>query len=144
MRIAFVPTMGNLHAGHISLLAAARYRAHRVISSVFVNPLQFGPSEDLAAYPRTLASDSALAAAHDVDIVFAPSPAEMYPSPPAVSVTPAVARPGDVALDARWEGAVRPVSLRRNGSAESAAAGTGATTRSCTYSSKPAGRIVKG
>jgi pantoate--beta-alanine ligase len=106
--IGFVPTMGALHEGHLALVDAVRPRAGCVVMSIFVNPLQFGPSEDLAAYPRTLASDSALAAAHDVDIVFAPSPAEMYPSPPAVSVTPAVARPGDVALDARWEGAVRP------------------------------------
>lgn len=106
--IGFVPTMGALHDGHLALVDAVRSRAGSVVMSIFVNPLQFGPSEDLAAYPRTLDSDSALAAAHDVDIVFAPSAAEMYPSPPAVSVTPMAARPGDVALDARWEGAVRP------------------------------------
>jgi pantoate--beta-alanine ligase len=106
--VGFVPTMGALHDGHLALVDAVRPRAECVVMSIFVNPLQFGPSEDLAAYPRTLDSDSALAAAHDVDIVFAPSAAEMYPSPPAIAVTPALARPGEVAIDARWEGAVRP------------------------------------
>ncbi len=106
--IGFVPTMGALHDGHLALVDAVRPRAGCVVVSIFVNPLQFGPSEDLAAYPRTLDGDSALAAAHDVDIVFAPSAAEMYPLPPAVAVTPVAARPGDVALDARWEGAIRP------------------------------------
>ncbi len=106
--IGFVPTMGALHEGHLALVDALRPRAGCVVMSIFVNPLQFGPSEDLAAYPRTLDSDAALAAAHDVDIVFAPSAAEMYPMPPAVAVTPVAPRPGDIALDARWEGAVRP------------------------------------
>ena len=106
--IGFVPTMGALHEGHLALVDAVRPRAGCVVMSIFVNPLQFGPSEDLAAYPRTLDSDAALAAAHDVDIVFAPSAAEMYPMPPAVAVTPVAPRPGDIALDARWEGAVRP------------------------------------
>jgi pantoate--beta-alanine ligase len=106
--IGFVPTMGALHDGHLALVDAVRPRAGCVVMSVFVNPLQFGPREDLASYPRTLESDAAMAAAHDVDIVFAPSPAEMYPLPPAVAVTPVAAGPGDVALDARWEGALRP------------------------------------
>jgi pantoate--beta-alanine ligase len=78
-RIAFVPTMGNLHAGHMSLLAAARQRAERVVSSVFVNPLQFGPQEDFAAYPRTPEDDSALLAQAGCDLLFRPEVAEMYP-----------------------------------------------------------------
>jgi pantoate--beta-alanine ligase len=106
--IGFVPTMGALHAGHLALVDAVRPRAGCVVMSIFVNPLQFGPSEDLASYPRTLDSDAALAAAHDVDIVFAPSAADMYPSPPVVAVTPVGPRPGELALDARWEGAIRP------------------------------------
>ncbi|MFI5248703.1 MAG: pantoate--beta-alanine ligase [Gemmatimonadales bacterium] len=106
--IGFVPTMGALHEGHLALVDAVRPRAGCVVMSIFVNPLQFGPGEDLAAYPRTLDNDAALAAAHDVDIVFAPPAAEMYPLPPAVAVTPVAPRPGDVALDARWEGAARP------------------------------------
>ena len=106
--VGFVPTMGALHAGHLALVDALRPRAGCVVMSIFVNPLQFGPSEDLAAYPRTLDSDAALAAAHDVDIVFAPSAADMYPSPPVVGVTPIAPQPGELALDGRWEGAIRP------------------------------------
>lgn len=78
-RIALVPTMGNLHAGHLSLLAAARERADRVIASVFVNPLQFGPAEDFAAYPRTLNDDTGLLAEAHCDLLFAPSVEQVYP-----------------------------------------------------------------
>lgn len=78
-RVAFVPTMGNLHAGHMSLLAAARFRADRVIASVFVNPLQFGPAEDFAAYPRTLDDDARLLEEAHCDLLFAPTVEQMYP-----------------------------------------------------------------
>ena len=79
LRIALVPTMGNLHAGHMSLLAAASARADRVIVSIFVNPLQFGPAEDFAAYPRTLADDQSLLAAGRCDLLFAPTVEQIYP-----------------------------------------------------------------
>jgi pantoate--beta-alanine ligase len=78
-RIGFVPTMGSLHAGHMSLLAAARFRADRVIASVFVNPLQFGPGEDFERYPRTPDDDKHLLAEAGCDLLFLPSVAEMYP-----------------------------------------------------------------
>ena len=78
-RIGFVPTMGNLHAGHLSLLAAARYRADRVIASIFVNPLQFGPKEDFARYPRTPLEDERLLAEAQCDLLFAPGVLEIYP-----------------------------------------------------------------
>ncbi len=79
LRVALVPTMGNLHAGHLSLLAAARFRADRVIASVFVNPLQFGPAEDFAAYPRTLADDQGLLDEAHCDLLFAPPVEQIYP-----------------------------------------------------------------
>ena len=77
--IGFVPTMGNLHAGHMALVARARELATKVVVSVFVNPTQFDRAEDLAAYPRTLAQDCEQLAAHYCDLVFTPSPATMYP-----------------------------------------------------------------
>ena len=78
-RIAFVPTMGNLHAGHFSLVERARAQADRVVASVFVNPTQFGPNEDLARYPRTPEQDAAGLRAHGCDVLFLPDVATMYP-----------------------------------------------------------------
>ncbi len=80
LQVAFVPTMGNLHAGHISLLAAARYRGQRVVASVFVNPLQFGPNEDFMAYPRTPLEDERLLVEARCDLLFAPEVEEIYPA----------------------------------------------------------------
>lgn len=78
-RVGFVPTMGNLHAGHFSLIELARKHADKIIASVFVNPTQFGPSEDFASYPRTLEADRAGLATHGCDALFAPGIDEMYP-----------------------------------------------------------------
>jgi len=78
-RVAFVPTMGNLHRGHFSLVASAVASADVVVSSVFVNPTQFGPNEDFASYPRTLAEDSAGLARAGCHVLFAPTVATMYP-----------------------------------------------------------------
>jgi pantoate--beta-alanine ligase len=79
-RIGFVPTMGALHEGHLSLVREARRRADLVVVSIFVNPLQFGPKEDFAVYPRDLARDEALLGAETVDTIFYPDTAEMYPA----------------------------------------------------------------
>lgn len=78
-RLAFLPALGGLHAGHASLMRLAREKADVVIVSVFVNPIQFGPSEDLARYPRTPASDAALCEKEGVDILFTPTVEEMFP-----------------------------------------------------------------
>jgi pantoate--beta-alanine ligase len=100
-RIGFVPTMGYLHDGHASLMAQARVDTDVVVASIFVNPLQFGPAEDLDAYPRDLARDLALAEQRGVDVVFVPPVEEMYPGPVVTTVSVA-------GLSAAWEGASRP------------------------------------
>ncbi|MCM3658066.1 pantoate--beta-alanine ligase [Agromyces mediolanus] len=100
--VAFVPTMGALHDGHLALVARARELAELVVVSIFVNPLQFGPDEDLERYPRTLGADVAALAGTGAALVFAPAVAEMYPDGP--SRTRIVA--GEVG--GLYEGASRP------------------------------------
>ncbi|HXS28437.1 MAG TPA: pantoate--beta-alanine ligase [Steroidobacteraceae bacterium] len=78
-RIAFVPTMGNLHAGHLSLMEAARRLGERFVASLFVNPMQFGPNEDFAHYPRTPREDERMLADAGCDLLFMPDVAEIYP-----------------------------------------------------------------
>ncbi len=85
--IAFVPTMGNLHAGHLNLMQLARQQGSCVVASIFINPLQFGPNEDFDRYPRTFAADCQKMDGI-VDVVFAPSVADMYPSQQTVLVEP--------------------------------------------------------
>jgi len=100
-RVGFVPTMGFLHEGHLRLVDAARHASDYVVMSIFVNPLQFGPTEDLARYPRDPEGDAAKAASRGVDLLFTPSVEEMYAANRAVSVTA-------TGLDRRWEGEIRP------------------------------------
>lgn len=103
--IGFVPTMGALHAGHLSLVQAARARCDVVVVSVFVNPAQFGPREDFASYPRDLTHDSALLDEFTVDYVFAPAVAEIYPKGFSTYVTVE-------GLSEGLEGAARPGHFR--------------------------------
>lgn len=100
-RIAFVPTMGALHEGHLTLVDEARRRGDLVVMSIFVNAFQFGPGEDYEHYPRTLDDDARLAKERGVDILFTPSHNEVYSSPPVVTLNPG-------ALGKEWEGAARP------------------------------------
>jgi pantoate--beta-alanine ligase len=86
-RVGLVPTMGALHEGHMSLVRAAKRQSDYVVVSLFVNPLQFGPSEDLAKYPRTFDQDRALHEKDGVDLLFVPSEVEMYPSRAATFVS---------------------------------------------------------
>src|SRR5512141_308905 len=99
--IGFVPTMGALHAGHISLVERAKREADVTVMSIFVNPLQFGPNEDLARYPRPIENDEAMAREAGVDILFRPEVKEMYPREREITVTAA-------AVAEAWEGASRP------------------------------------
>jgi pantoate--beta-alanine ligase len=100
-RIGFVPTMGFLHEGHLRLVDRARERADRVVLSIFVNPLQFGPKEDFATYPRDLERDRRRAADRGVDCVFVPATDVMYPGDPVVRVHPGF-------MGETLEGAARP------------------------------------
>ena len=101
-RSAFVPTMGNLHAGHVSLVELARKHGQPVVTSIFVNPLQFGVGEDFERYPRTLDADCAKLEAAGCDLVFAPDVAEMYPVPQSFTVQPSASLTQDL------DGAFRP------------------------------------
>src|SRR5437867_8479750 len=87
-RVAFVPTMGNLHEGHLSLMRIARRHGDCVVASVFVNRLQFGPNEDFDRYPRTFDEDCAKLSREGVDVVFAPHEQDMYPTPQLYRVQP--------------------------------------------------------
>jgi pantoate--beta-alanine ligase len=100
--IAFVPTMGALHEGHLTLIDEAKRVGEVVVMSVFVNPLQFGPSEDFDRYPRTLEDDARLAEQRGVDFLFTPTKEDMYPAHAPVVLI----HPGTVGKE--WEGAVRP------------------------------------
>ncbi len=101
MTIGFVPTMGALHDGHRSLIQAARLRCDALVVSIFVNPTQFGPTEDLTKYPRPIAHDRALCREEGVDVCFEPTPGAMYPTGFQTVVTvPEIAQ--------RWEGEARP------------------------------------
>src|SRR3984957_9820233 len=100
--VNLVPTMGNLHEGHLSLVRIARQRKGVVVASIFVNPLQFAPHEDFAKYPRTLESDCTALAESGCDIVFNPTPLDMCPESQEFKVHPAAAI-GDV-----LEGRSRP------------------------------------
>ncbi len=100
--VGFVPTMGYLHDGHASLMRAARSATDLVVSSIFVNPLQFAANEDLSAYPRDLERDTEVAESAGVDLLFTPTVDEMYPFGPVLTTVSV----GEISQ--RWEGASRP------------------------------------
>ena len=104
-RIVFVPTMGNLHAGHISLMQQARAHGDTVVASIFVNRLQFGPNEDFDSYPRTFQGDCDKLAAAGVDVLFAPTEADLYPEPQEYTVEPP-------AIQHQLDGEFRPGHFR--------------------------------
>ncbi|MDX2027673.1 MAG: pantoate--beta-alanine ligase [Alphaproteobacteria bacterium] len=99
--VGFVPTMGALHRGHIALVEQARKATKRVVASIFVNPLQFGPQEDLAKYPRQLEADRKMLADAGCDLLFTPTPEEMYPNGAVTKIDPGP-------LTGMLEGAFRP------------------------------------
>ncbi|MGD8827522.1 MAG: pantoate--beta-alanine ligase [Gammaproteobacteria bacterium] len=103
-RVAFVPTMGNLHAGHFRLVARARELGRRVVVSIFVNPLQFGPGEDYQTYPRTLDADTRGLAERDTDLVFAPDVDTMYPGGTGVTTRVTVPELSDILCGASRPG----------------------------------------
>lgn len=107
--VGFVPTMGGLHAGHLALVSAAVERCTVVIASVFVNPAQFAPHEDLASYPRPLSADLAALSAADTDAVYVPSPGEIYPPHFSTAIDTPVGRAGHNRVA---EGAERPTFFR--------------------------------
>lgn len=108
--IAFVPTMGNLHQGHLQLIDVAKRHADRVIASIFVNPMQFGAHEDLAKYPRTLADDCQGLTAHGTDAVFTPTADIMYPRGLAAQTAVEVPSLGDYFCGASRPGHFRGVA----------------------------------
>jgi pantoate--beta-alanine ligase len=112
LQVGFVPTMGYLHAGHLSLVDRARQGVGpkgKVVVSIYVNPAQFGPREDLARYPRDLARDTRMCRAAGVDVLFVPSDEEMYPRPATEEFSTYVA---EETLSRRMEGASRPTHFR--------------------------------
>jgi pantoate--beta-alanine ligase len=104
-RVVFVPTMGNLHEGHLALMRQARAHGDTVVASIFVNRLQFGPNEDFDKYPRTFADDCAKLEAAAVDLLFAPTEADLYPEPQDYQVDPP-------AIQNELEGEFRPGHFR--------------------------------
>ena len=103
--VVFVPTMGNLHAGHISLMEQARAHGDTVVASIFVNRLQFGPNEDFDKYPRTFTADCDKLAAAGVDVLFAPTESDLYPEPQEYTVEPP-------AIQHQLDGEFRPGHFR--------------------------------